>query len=87
VRDDGAEEIWARPLVGGAKAVIFLNRGDAQVRIKVTWQELGWPAQPAAVRDLWIKRDMGVFRESYFAEVASHGVVMLRLMPVPVAVR
>jgi hypothetical protein len=33
------------------------------------------------VRDLWLKRDMGSFRESYFAEVAPHGVVMLKLTP------
>jgi alpha-galactosidase len=81
VRDDGAEEVWARPLAGGAKAVILLNRGDAPVRIQVTLREIGWPEQPARVRDLWQKRDMGWFRESYSAQVAPHGVVMVRLAP------
>jgi alpha-galactosidase len=81
VRDDGAEEVWARPLAGNAKAVILLNRGDAPVRIKVTLHELGWPEQPARVRDLWLKRDMGWVRDSYSAQVAPHGVVMLRLTP------
>jgi alpha-galactosidase len=84
VRDDGAEEIWAKPLKGGAKAVILLNRGEAPVRIKVTWAELGWSARSTVVRDLWQKKDMGSFRDSYFAEVAPHGVVMLRLSPAPV---
>jgi alpha-galactosidase len=81
VRDDGAEEVWAKPLAGGAQAVILLNRGEAPVRVKVTWRELGWQGQSASVRDLWLKRDMGSFRESYFAEVAPHGVVMLKLTP------
>jgi alpha-galactosidase len=83
VRDDGAEEIWAKPLRGGSKAVILLNRGEAPVRIKVTWAELGWSARSTVVRDLWQKKDMGSFRDGYFAEVAPHGVVMLRLSPAP----
>ncbi len=81
VRDDGAEEVWARPLAGGAMAVILFNRGDAPVRIQVGWTELGWPARGVAVRDLWQKRDMGSWPASYSAEVAPHGVVMLRLNP------
>jgi alpha-galactosidase len=85
VRDDGAEEIWAKPLKGGSKAVILLNRGEAPVRIKVTWAELGWSARSTVVRDLWQRKDMGSFRDSYFAEVAPHGVVMLRLSPAPVS--
>lgn len=79
VRDDGAEEVWAKPLAGGSMAVILLNRGEAPVRIKFTWTELGWPARPVAVRDLWRKEDLGAFREGFSAEVAPHGVVMVRL--------
>ena len=79
VRDDGAEEVWAKPLSGGATAVILLNRGDAPVRIKVGWNEIGWSPRAVAVRDLWQKREMGSFREGYSAEVGPHGVVMLRL--------
>jgi alpha-galactosidase len=81
VRDDGDEEVWAKPLAGGAMAVILLNRGDAPVRIKFHWTELGWPARPVNVRDLWRKADLGAFREGYSAEVAPHGVVMVRLTP------
>lgn len=79
VRDDGAEEVWAKPLSGGAIAVVLLNRGDAPVRIRFEWTELGWPARSVAVRDLWLKREMGSFRDGYSAEVAPHGAVMLRL--------
>jgi alpha-galactosidase len=79
VRDDGEEEVWARPLSGGAMAVILFNRGEAPVRIQVRWSELGWPASTAVVRDLWRKEDMGTFTSAYSARVESHGVVMVRL--------
>jgi alpha-galactosidase len=82
VRDDGAEEVWAKPLSGGAMAVILLSRGEAPVRIKLAWSELGWSTRSVAVRDLWRKQDMGSFRDAYSAEVAPHGVVMIRLTPV-----
>jgi len=79
VRDDGAEEVWARPLRGGAMAVVLLNRGDAPVRMKLTWQELGLAGKPVAVRDLWRKSDLGSFEHGYSDAVPPHGVVMLRL--------
>jgi alpha-galactosidase len=81
VRDDGAEEVWAKPLSGGAMAVTLLNRGEGPVRIQVAWSELGWRARSVAVRDLWRREDEGWFRERYSAEVAPHGVIMLRLAP------
>ena len=81
VRDDGAEEVWAKPLAGGAMAVILLNRGEAPVRIRFAWMELGWSARPVAVRDLWRRADLGPFREAFSAEVAPHGVVLVRLTP------
>ena len=87
VRDDGAEEVWARPLSGGAMAVALLNRGEQPVRIRVGWSELGWPAGPVAVRDLWRKEDMGAFRDGYVALVPSHGVAMVRLTRQAVAGR
>ncbi|MDP8998489.1 MAG: alpha-galactosidase [Myxococcota bacterium] len=81
IRDDGAEEVWAKPLTGGAMAVVLLNRGDAAVRIRFGWTELGWPTRPVSVRDLWREQDLGSFRDAFSAEVAAHGVVMMRLTP------
>jgi alpha-galactosidase len=88
VRDDGTEEVWAKPLQGGAKAVILLNRGTASVRIKVRPTELGWPSGVVSVRDLWQKKELGGFSDGYFAEVPSHGVAMVRITrgaPAPIA--
>src|SRR5262245_15204663 len=79
VRDDGSEEVWARPLQGGAIAVVLLNRGEQPVRIGVRWSELDWPSGPVAVRDLWRKEDQGSFDDGYAALVPPHAVAMLRL--------
>jgi alpha-galactosidase len=79
VRDDGDEEVWARPLQGGGMAVVLLNRGDQPVRIAVRWSELGLPAGRFAVRDLWRKEDVGSLEEGHSARVAGHAVAMVRL--------
>jgi hypothetical protein len=50
---------------------------------------VGLEPGPAAVRDLWAHRDLGVHTDSgSYAErmtlsVASHSVVMLRINPIP----
>jgi len=83
VRDDGAKEIWAKPLKGGAKAVILLNRGEAPVRIKVTW-----PSSDGRRRPPWCAIFGGsktwVPSATALRRGAPHGVVMLRLSPAPV---
>jgi alpha-galactosidase len=33
------------------------------------------------VRDLWRQKDVGVFEEKFEAPVASHGVVLVRILP------
>ncbi len=80
-KDDDLE-VWARPLAGGNRAVILLNRGTAQQEIRVNWEALGYPAHlSAAVRDLWLKKDLGKFTGQYSALVPSHGVVMVTVKP------
>ena len=39
VRDDGDQEVWARPLADGGEAVALLNRGEAPATITVNWSE------------------------------------------------
>jgi hypothetical protein len=48
--------------------------------LKVSWTVLGKAAGATLrVRDLWAKKDLGVFSESYEAPVPPHDVVMLRV--------
>ena len=39
IRDDGDQEVWARPLADGGEAVALLNRGKAPATIKVNWSD------------------------------------------------
>ncbi|GAA0328606.1 hypothetical protein GCM10009087_43510 [Sphingomonas oligophenolica] len=82
VRDDGNQEVWARPLANGGRAVLLLNRGEAPADIAVDWPELGYPRTIAADgRDLWAHKPLGRLKGRYAATVAPHGVVMISLLP------
>lgn len=75
-------EIWAGPLTGGSQAVVLLNRGDNDnEQITVKWSDIGFPADHAAsVRDLWARKDLGVFTGSYTSSnINSHAVMMLNI--------
>jgi len=78
VRDDGMEEVWAKPLSRAATSVVFLNRGESSVRMQVRFSELGMNG-PQAVRDLWERKELGSFKEAFSAEVPPHGAVMVRI--------
>jgi alpha-galactosidase len=79
---DGDAEIWARPLAGGGRAAVLLNRGAKPLKITLRWAEMDYPAKlSATVRDLWKHADAGRFQESYTAEVAPHSAVMVRVSP------
>jgi alpha-galactosidase len=80
IRDDGDLEVWAKDLTGGARAVVLFNRGTTAASLKVSWAELGLGAGASLkVRDLWAKKDLGVFTGSHEAPVPAHDVVMLRV--------
>jgi len=82
VRDDGDVEVWAKELADGSRAVALLNRDSTAADVTVAWPEIGYPAGvQAAIRDLWLHRDVGLMRGSYAATVPGHGVVMVRVTP------
>jgi alpha-galactosidase len=82
VAKDGALEVWARPLAGGSRAVILLNRDTQPHPITVRWTDLNYPdSLEANVRDLWQHKDLGRVHGAYTATVPPHAVVMLSLKP------
>ncbi len=74
----GDQEIWTRPLSGGATAVAIFNRGQDQSRITIKWAELQL-AGKRAIRDLWLHQDITTAGPEYPVTVPGHGVVMLRV--------
>ena len=74
----GDQEIWTRPLSGGATAVAIFNRGKDQASVTVKWADLGL-AKMKIVRDLWLHQDVATAGPEYAVTVPSHGVVLLRV--------
>ncbi len=74
-------EVWASPLSGGSQAVVLLNRGDNDDQITVKWTDIGFPIDHSAVvRDLWARKEIGIFTGNYTSsKIDSHGVMMLNI--------
>ena len=82
VSKTGDQEVWVKPLSGGARAVLLFNRGKDPVDFGFTWDQLEYPAKlRARVRDLWAHRDVGTRAGFFTATVVPHGVVMLKVQP------
>jgi alpha-galactosidase len=82
VKKTGDLEVWSKQLANGGRAVVLLNRGTGTAKIATSWQDIGYPSTLAAsVRDLWAAKDLGRLTGSYSAEVPSHGVVMIKVLP------
>jgi len=82
VMRSGPQEVWMKPMADGGRTLLLWNRGEVPVRIAADWTSLGLPATVRLrARDLWAHRDLGRLSGRYEAEVAPHGVVMVRLAP------
>jgi len=78
VAKDGDSEVWARPLFDGTHAVALVNMGDDAAPITVRWKDAGVSGRQP-VRDLWLHKDVGRYRDSYTVDVPAHGTVLLRI--------
>jgi alpha-galactosidase len=81
VRDDGAQEVWARKLSDSSLAVAFFNTSTTAKTIPVTWTELKEKNGSAKIRNLWAKQDVGIFSNTYSASVPAHGTAFLKVTP------
>ncbi len=72
------QEIWTRPLAGGAQAVAFFNRATDTANVTVKWTDLGINGKWKA-RDLWLHQDVEWAGPEYSVTIPGHGAVMLRL--------
>lgn len=72
--------ILAKPLEDGAVAVGLFNLTDKKMKISATWSDLGITRE-SVVRDLWRQKHIGNFNGEFSADVAPHGVSMVRITP------
>jgi alpha-galactosidase len=71
-------EVWARPLADGSLAVGLFNRDEMDMKVSVSWSELGIKGKHV-VRDLWRQQDLGTFDTDFSATVPRHGTVFVRV--------
>jgi len=71
--------IWYSHAQGSKDMYVALfNLGEQPQDIDFTFASIGMIGK-IAVRDLWKKQDMGIFKQSYHQQVNKHGAVLLKL--------
>ena len=80
ISKDENVEVWAKQMEDGTIAVGLFNRGEFANAVKVNWSQLGLDGLQT-VRDLWRQKDVGNFVESFTANVARHGAMLIRIRP------
>ena len=80
VSEEGPLEVWMKPLADGSKAVGLFNRELGSIPVTVRFSDLG-VQNAVSVRDLWTRKDLGVYQNHFTAPVRGHGVVLLRVRP------
>jgi alpha-galactosidase len=80
VWQQGPRQVWARPLADGSRAVALLNveLTDIPEVIAVRFRDLGL-GHRASVRDLWARKDLGQFQDSFTAHVAGQQTLLLKI--------
>ena len=73
-------EIWAKDLADGSKAVGLFNLANKDQNITVTAKQLGLKGN---IRDLWRQKDIEILKDSFTAKVSPHGVVFVKITPIP----
>lgn len=76
---EGVCEIWAKELKDGSFAIGFLNRDDEKAReITLDLDEL--KMESANARDLWQKKDLGLFRKQISITAEPHQCRVIRMV-------
>jgi alpha-galactosidase len=86
-------EMWVKPLINNELAICFLNRTGSSKKIDMDWKdynisdalsglEVHFDNQYFSLRDLWLKKDAGKTDKKLVREIASHEVIVFKLVPV-----
>lgn len=82
LRQTDTQQVWMRPLADGSTAVVLANTGDKSQTLSIRWTDLGLPAGPVQVRDLWQHRNLGTVQDGYTAtDLPGRDCVLLKVMP------
>jgi hypothetical protein len=76
----GTQQTWSKDLSHGRKAVAFLNTGDQDVTMSVTFVSLGMSPQ-STVRDAWHRTDLTVADAGPSVDVPYESAVLMVITP------
>ncbi|HXB29714.1 MAG TPA: glycoside hydrolase family 27 protein [Puia sp.] len=85
-------EMWVKPLKNNELVICFLNRTGNSKKIDMDWKDLNisdaqsgleihFDNQYFSMRDLWLKKDAGKTDKKLVREIASHEVIVFKLVP------
>ena len=74
----GPVQVWAKTLSKKRMAIGLINSGESPLSASVSFAAIGYPGS-VHLRDLWEKKDLGVFKNSYTTLVPAHGVVLIEI--------
>ena len=80
--NEEATEVWSVQLYDESYAVLLLNKGSLTNEVNITWFELGIYNTEARLRDLWERKDLGVFKYRYKVSLKSHSSQLIKITPV-----
>lgn len=73
-----AGEVWGKELADGTRVFALFNRQNYPRPVSVRWADAHLSG-PQTVRDVWLRKDMGVIDKEFGADVPPHGVVLIRV--------
>jgi len=79
-------QVWVKDLADGTKAVGIFNIANNDLddiepaEFTLRWADIGLKG-PQTARDLWRQKDLGVFPESYTAQIPEYGVLLIKVAP------
>ncbi|KAA6337534.1 Alpha-galactosidase A [termite gut metagenome] len=77
--DKSGAQVWVKELEDGSHAVGVFNVDPIDKEISVQWSDIGLPAKPKAIRDLWRQQDISSSNETLTIKVPSHGCYLYKV--------
>jgi alpha-galactosidase len=75
-------QVWIKELKDGSQAIGLFNLDAQAVKETLSFSDIHLPAK-LKLRDLWRQQDLGSFSGKYSVTLPPHGVVLLKVRPVP----
>ncbi len=75
------QQVWRVKNANGSYTVALFNLGNIPARITAQWRSVGFRGA-AQVRDLWLHRNLGLYRHGFSAILPTHGSRLLTVTPI-----